>query len=200
MPSPPAHKGPRKKGGTAGLLATKWGPAPVYVWAGGLLLVALLWNRYQSGKSGTTAQQGAAAQNSQMSGYANEPQGTAPQFIIQNQIPSSPGGAPVVTPPGTTTSPPTTTPPTSPYTPGQGAVTINVGKGQTVTGVLNELHTKGYPDLNWSDIWAWNPKLIPDFGLSQIGNGDWQFTQYSTPLVINQPGTFFDTKISGDVK
>lgn len=90
-------------------LTSKLGPAPVYVWAGGALGAALLYSRLRGAKQQAAAQQPTST-------AANEPSGTVPQFIIENQLPaygapsapiSPPSAAPpAVVPPGSSTTPP----------------------------------------------------------------------------------------------
>lgn len=116
MPDAPAAGG--------SFLMKKAGPLPVYAWAGGGLGVALLISRFRSAKADKAAQQ---QQATPYAGYANQPEGTVPQFIIQNQLPyvpsapvvPTPTGPPVVVPPGGATTPPTTStpPPTTSPTP-----------------------------------------------------------------------------------
>lgn len=101
-------------------LTQKAGPLPVYAWAGAGLGVALLISRFRSANAEKTAkkQDGAPAYSS----YANQPEGTIPQFIIQNQLPyvpsapivTAPTAPPVVVPPGGSTTPPVTQPTTPP--------------------------------------------------------------------------------------
>lgn len=91
-------------------LTQKAGPLPVYAWAGGGLGVALLIAKFRAAKQ----DQAAAKQQQPATTLASQPEGTAPQFVIQNMYPWAPSqpvqgpvtAPPVVTPPGTTTTPP----------------------------------------------------------------------------------------------
>lgn len=98
-------------------LTQKAGPLPVYAWAGAGLGVALLISRFRTAKAGAAGQQDQATA---YSSYANQPEGTIPQFIIQNQLPyvpsapvaTVPTAPPVVVGPGRSVTPPIThTPP-----------------------------------------------------------------------------------------
>jgi LysM repeat protein len=94
---------------SASFLTQKAGPLPVYAWAGGILGVALLIARFRTAKQDTGTPQPSAA-----STYASTPEGTVPQFLIQNMYPWAPSAPvtspvtapPVITPPGTATVPP----------------------------------------------------------------------------------------------
>ena len=105
---------------SGGLIKQKWGPLPVWGW--GLLVLGLAWgySKYKSSKASAAATVDTAATSPTDSG---ESEATAPQFIIENNMPQGstpvtvPVGpsTPVVTPPGTAPGPPVSTPvPTPP--------------------------------------------------------------------------------------
>lgn len=83
--------------GGAGVLTSKLGPAPVWVWGGGSLLVLWIVAKYRDMKK-------AAAGNDQpqtadaTGDYAAEGQAVAPQFIIENNMPQDYDPAPSTTP------------------------------------------------------------------------------------------------------
>jgi hypothetical protein len=120
MPDAPAPSG--------SLLTRKLGPAPVYVWGGGLLGVAYIYSKYQASKQAQQTQQ------TQQYPGAAQVNGVPAQYVIENNLPaygspSAPISPPVTappatTPPGTGTQPPAGSrfhggsPPV--YTPGQG--------------------------------------------------------------------------------
>lgn len=84
------------------LLATKWGPIPVWAWA--LISLGLAWaySKYSSDKAASTT----ASTASTTATSAAEPAGGSPYYVIENNVPPSTTSV-AVTPPGTSTSPPT---------------------------------------------------------------------------------------------
>lgn len=97
------------------LLTRKWGPMPVWAWAGLGLGGAYAVSRYRASK--TASQQSTTP----TTGSAAQPASGGPEYIIENNLPwqtpaSSPvnvsvSGSPVVLPPSTGPQPPTTAPP-----------------------------------------------------------------------------------------
>lgn len=109
------------EGGGGNLLTTKWGPMPVWAWGGISLVLAWIYAKWRSSKA--TAATATAADTTGSGDSSSETDATAPQFIIENNMPGggapsapvtapSGPGAPVVTPPTTTPAPPTTIPKT----------------------------------------------------------------------------------------
>jgi LysM repeat protein len=116
-------------GGMGALLTTRWGPAPVWVYALGVLVAAWVFSKYRTMKAAAAAGSDQPKTADVGGDYAAEGQDVAPQFIIENNMPQTitPGPAPatqpsapvatlpfkppVVTPPSTTTKPPILTKP-----------------------------------------------------------------------------------------
>lgn len=107
--------------GEKNLLMTKWGPMPVWAWGGIALVLAWIYAKYRSSKASSTS----TADTAGSGDSSSETEATAPQFIIENNMPgggapSAPVGAPagppapvgpIVTPPTKIPAPPTSTPP-----------------------------------------------------------------------------------------
>lgn len=100
--------------GQHNLLTSKWGPLPVWAWGAILLGLAWAYAKYKSSKA-TAATDTSATDTTGTSDSSSETDATAPQFIIENNMPgggtatTSGASAPVTTP----TQPlPVTTPPT----------------------------------------------------------------------------------------
>lgn len=100
------------------LLTTKWGPMPVWLYALIVLVLAWIYAKWKASKSTAAA---AADTTDTANLTTDDGQATAPQFIIENNMPaqyqpSAPittpaaPAAPVVTPPATTPNPPISTP------------------------------------------------------------------------------------------
>ena len=100
------------------ILTRKWGPLPVWGW--GAIVLALAWGyaKYKSMKTASAITDTSATSPTD----TGEPQGVAPQFIIENNqpaynqpvtVPVAPT-TPVVTPPGTSSAPPVATPTPAP--------------------------------------------------------------------------------------
>lgn len=144
--------------GEKNLLTTKWGPMPVWAWGGIALVLAWAYAKYRSSKS-TTAATDTTADSTGTGDDSSETDATAPQFIIENNMPG--GGAPsapvttppvttpVVTPPTTTPAPPTTTSPpkttappkTTPKPKAKAPIQYKVKAGDNLTTIAAKYHT-----------------------------------------------------------
>lgn len=129
------------------LIKQKWGPLPVWGW--GLILLGLAWgySKYKSTKK--TASSDTSVTPPADSG---ESEATAPQFIIENNMPqgntpvTTPVGpsTPVVTPPGTTPGPPVSQPPPPSKTPTptkKNPIKYVVKHGDTLSGIAGKYKT-----------------------------------------------------------
>ncbi len=147
--------------GERNLLTSKWGPAPVWVWAMGGLVVAWLVAKWRDSKS--SKQQAAQADTADTA----ESEQVAPQFIIENNMPAGvgapttpsapitvpPGPPPTTTPPGTTPNPPTTTtpkPPPKKPPAKKPPVQYKVKHGDTLTAIAKRYGT------TWQALWTYN--------------------------------------------
>lgn len=150
--------------GEKNLLTSKWGPAPVWVWALGGLVVAWLIAKWRDSKSSKSDQQQQAD-----TADTSESEQVAPQFIIENNMPSvgapttpsapvttTPVPPPVVTPPNTSPNPPTTTP-TKPSKPPvkkppakKAPVKYTVKHGDTLSAIAKKYGT------TWQQLWTYN--------------------------------------------
>lgn len=157
-------------GASRSLLQQKWGPAPVWLWALGGLVVAYVYAQWRDSKNAAAAAQGAQetypiASVTGLGAADGESQIAAPQFIIQNQIPTIPVATPIIVNPPPPTGPPTTTPPTTnppvvtppPATGGGGGTTppkqpiqYRVKPGDTLSGIASKYGT------TWQALWAYN--------------------------------------------
>lgn len=161
------------------LLTSKWGPAPVWVWMLGGLVIAWIFAKWRDMKNAQKANQTDAASNAG-GDYAAEGQNVAPQFIIENNMPQdqypTPGPAPapsqpvitgpqppaVTTLPGTISSPPiaskpTPTPspvskPSPPKTSKKPPKQYKVVAGDSLSKIAAKEGVKG----GWETLWAFN--------------------------------------------
>jgi len=74
-------------------------------------------------------------------------------------------------------------------------VVVNVGRNRTVGELVEDMHKKGYPGFTWADFWAFNPEIVWQYELEWQTNGDWKFTRWWTPVVVQMPGTLSDPEI-----
>lgn len=169
------------KAGVGGLLTSKWGPAPVWVYALGVLALAWAYSKYRSMKAdaaaGTDQPQTADAGGD----YAAEGQDVAPQFIIENNMPqtitpgpapATPPSAPVVTPPtkgggpvvisppATTTKPPVVskpTPPTKKPPAKKAPLTYKVVSGDSLSKIAAKYtNPTTKKKFTWQELWTFN--------------------------------------------
>lgn len=135
---------------TGDLIKQKWGPLPVWGWGLGILVIAWAYSKYKSNKAAQATSDQAATDTSTVD--SGESQATAPQFIIENNLPSGPvttpvaPAPPVVTPPGTSPAPPVSTPPPSkPSTPSKptakAPITYTVKHGDTLSAIAAKYKT-----------------------------------------------------------
>ena len=159
-------------GGTGGLLTSKWGPMPVWVWALAGLGVAWAIAKYRSNQAAKTA---ATSTASATDPSTLEGMQSAPQFIIENNMPGTSPSAPitvpagpappVVTPPGTLPNPPTNIPPGSPPAvghpttppprvapPKRAPVQYRVQPGDNLSTIAAKYHVKG----GWQELFTFN--------------------------------------------
>lgn len=106
------------------LLTTKWFHLPVWLWA--IIGLGVAWGiaKWRASKATAAASTADAGTADTTAANSSESQDTAPEFIIENNMPATVGtpsapvatptspAAPVVTPPSTTPTPPVTTKPT----------------------------------------------------------------------------------------
>lgn len=111
--------------GAGALMTSKWGPAPVWLWAAGGLVLAWVFAKYRDLKSAASGNQDQANTANATGDYASEGQAVAPQFIIENNMPQDYNPAPPATPgpPTTTPSQPVKTPLPQPIVTGPGTTT-----------------------------------------------------------------------------
>ena len=164
--------------GESGLLTSKWGPLPVWVW--GLLGLAVAWAvaKYRDLKNAATAQQDTTSAGTGLT--ASESQDVVPQFIIENQLPGTTinvpggggasshpvpppgggGGVPIiVSPPGKGPHPPAhggtphpPKPPAKPPVKGKGkAIEYRVQHGDTLSTIAAKHGIK-----DWHTLWTYN--------------------------------------------
>lgn len=147
------------------LLQQKWGPLPVWVWGLIGLVAAWLFAKYRDLKSSASQAQADQTQVADATGAA-EGQAVAPQFIIENNLPSQPSAPvtttpvlpPVVTPPGTTNAPPvvtgtpvtTTKPPVTAPPAKKAPISYKVVHGDTLSSIAARYHT------TWQNLWSFN--------------------------------------------
>lgn len=77
-------------------------------------------------------------------------------------------------------------------------VVVNVGRNRTVGELVDDMHKKGYTGFTWADFWAFNPGIVSEYDLQWQPNGDWLFTRWWTPVVVQMPGTLSDPEIGTD--
>lgn len=146
------------------LLTSKWGPMPVWAWAGIGLVAAWLYAKWRSGQQSKTQ----AAQQADTADA--EPTDVAPQFIIENNMPgigapttpqapiTTPAGpVPVTVPPGKSPSPPGVPvkkpPPPRQVHPGKNKkppLAYKVKSGDKLSTIAERHHT------TWQALWTYN--------------------------------------------
>lgn len=171
---------PGGSGGAGSLLTHRWGPAPVWAYALGVLAIAWIYSKYRSMKAdaaGASDQPGTADLGGD---YAAEGQDVAPQFIIENNMPQviTPGPAPAtgpstpvttpvakppvkVTPPATTTKPPVVSkPPAKPpaKSPGKKApISYKVVHGDSLSKIgAKYTNPATKKKFTWQELWTFN--------------------------------------------
>lgn len=154
--------------GERSLLASKWGPLPVWAWGAIGLVVAWLIAKWQSSRSAKNTKQEADTADL---ADTSESEQVAPQFIIENNMPAGvgapttpqapvppPSTPPVVTPPGKSPNPPThQKPPKIPGKPSvpskpskKAPVEYKVKHGDTLSAIAKKHGT------TWQALWTYN--------------------------------------------
>jgi LysM repeat protein len=158
------------------LLTRKVGPLPVWAYALIGLVLAWVYMKYRDSKNAATTAATDTTGTAAAGTNSSESQDTAPEFIIENNMPAdninvtttSPGGGtpskpvtppttpapPVVTPPKTTPKPPVTTkpkPPAKTPTPAKKPpIQYRVHSGDTLSSIAAKYHT------TWQKLWTFN--------------------------------------------
>lgn len=149
-------------GAKRNILLTKWGPMPVWLWAGIGLVIAWVFAKYRDTKA-KAADTGPDVADTTSPGAYQEGQQVAPQFIIENNLPPSPGGSPqdpvkqappdttpVITPPDTGTKPPVVVKPPAKPPAKKPPIQYKVVHNDTLSAIAKKYHT------TVAALWAFN--------------------------------------------
>lgn len=168
-------------GGAETMLTSKWGPAPVWVWGLGSLVVLWVVAKWRDMKKAASANQDQPQTADATGDYAAEGQAVAPQFVIENNMPQSylpvpaptpgtttpapsepvktPLPAPIVHPPGVTPHPPVTTRPKPPTTKpaSKPPIQYKVKTGDSLSKIAAKYRNPktGRP-FTWQELWQFN--------------------------------------------
>ncbi|MEV8530081.1 LysM domain-containing protein [Streptomyces sp. NPDC052000] len=164
-------------------LTSKWGPVPVWVWAMAGLVIAWAFAKYRDLKSAAAAAQAPAAAPGATA--SSESQQVAPQFLIENNMPTDPisitapvtvagvpsapvppatPAPPVVTPPSTAPKPPVTSKPPAPKPTPKPPLEYKVHHGDTLSGIAAKYGT------TWQKLFTFNttPGVRPASTIAEL--------------------------------